>query len=97
LAFTLGQIPQRGIASVLLASVHEDLRQNWRDRRRPWSSLIPYLWRAFWHGRRARFLVSIAIEDYFWLPIGSVRQRLEIEPSECALTRDALPPIAVPA
>ena len=97
LAFTLGQLPQRGIASLLLASVREDVRRNWRDNRRPGSPLIPYLWRAFRHGRRARFLVSIAIEDYFWLPIGSVRQRLGIEPSERPLTHDALPPIAVAA
>lgn len=97
LAFTLGQIRPRGLALLLWTAVREDLRANWRKRRRLWSPLPLYLWRAFRHGRRARFLMAIAIEDYFWLPIGSVRQRLGIEPEPRSLTRDSLPPVAVPA
>ena len=96
LAFTLGQRVQPRIAWHLLSAVREDLRLCWRRRRRPWTPLIPYLWRAFRRGRKARFLVPIILEDYLYLPIGTVRERLGIVPLRRSLSSRALPPIAVP-
>lgn len=96
LAFTFGQIPQRGIGRLLVEAVREDLRRTWRQERRIRSPLVPYLWRAFLHGRRARFLLPLQVEELFYLPIGSVRQRLGIVPAERPLSRLAMPPVAVP-
>jgi hypothetical protein len=97
LAFTLGQIREPGIALLLLAALREGSRRRSSGDRRAWAPLVPYLWRAFWRGLRARFLLPIALDDYLWLPIGSVRQRLGIEPWRGSLTPAALPPIAAPA
>jgi ubiquinone biosynthesis protein COQ4 len=96
LAFTLGQRVQPRIAWHLLSAIREDLRVCWKNRLGPWTPLIPYLWRAFRRGRKARFLVPIILEDYLYLPIGTVRERLGIVPLRRSLSR-ALPPIAVPA
>ena len=97
LGFTLGQRVQPRIAWHLLTAIREDLRVRWKNRRRPWTPLIPYLWRAFRRGRKARFLVPIILEDYLYLPIGTVRQRLGIVPLRRSLSSRALPPIAVSA
>ncbi len=97
LAFTYGQSVARGIPLVLLGVVLEDLASNWRKRRRLWSPLVLYLWRAFRRGRRAHFLLPILVEDYLYLPIGAVRQRLGIVPLGRPLTPEALPPIAAAA
>jgi ubiquinone biosynthesis protein Coq4 len=94
LAFTLGQIREPGIALLLGAALCEDAARS-LARRRFGSPLAPYLWHAFWRGLRARFLLPVALEDYLWLPIGSVRQRLGIEPSQSSLTPAALPPVGV--
>ena len=87
LAFTYGQSVARGIPLVLLGVVLEDLASNWRKRRRLWSPLVPYLWRAFRRGRRAHFLLPILVEDYLDLPIGAVRQRLGIPMFICSVAR----------
>jgi ubiquinone biosynthesis protein COQ4 len=97
LAFTLGQRVQPRLAWLLLSAVREELGACWRTRRRLWTPLIPYLWRAFRRGRRARFLVPVVLEDYLYLPIGTVRQRLRIEPLRRSLSSRALPPVAVTA
>lgn len=97
LAFTYGQSRARGVLLQLLRAVASDVLASWHAHRRPWSPLIPYLWRAARRGRKARFLVPVVLEDYLHLPIGSVRQRFEIEPLEGPFSRDVLPPIAARA
>lgn len=93
LAFTYGQSGARGVGLQLLRAVVLDVRRSWSERRRPWSPLIPYLWEAYRHGRKADFLVPVMLEDYLYLPIGSVRQRLHIEAPERCLPGDAPQPV----
>ena len=97
LAFTLGQTRSPRLARVLLRVAGRDLAASFRGRRRPWSPLLRYLWRAWRRGRRARFLLPVAVEDYWILPLDAVRQRLGIEPASGPALRGALPPIAEPA
>jgi ubiquinone biosynthesis protein COQ4 len=97
LAFTLGQRVEPRIAWRLLSAIVEDLRGCWKRGGHPWTPLIPYLWSACWRGRKARFLVPIILEDYLDLPIGTVRQRLGIDPVQRSLSSQALPPVAVSA
>ena len=82
---------------ILLAILGRSLRENWRVQRRPWSGLIPYLWRAYRAGRRARFLPPLILEELFPLPLDTVRALLGIEPVTRPFSPEALPPIAVPA
>ncbi len=97
LAFSVGQMGTRGFAYILLAVVWESVRTHWREERRPWSPLIPYLWRAWRAGRRARFLPPLRLEDDFPRPLDEVRRRLGIEPLRAAHSPEALPPVAPPA
>jgi ubiquinone biosynthesis protein COQ4 len=92
LAFTLGQGHLRGVGPVLARWLRLAQGRHRAHRNVP---LARYLWRAYRCGRRARFLAPLALEDYFGLPIDSVRQRLRIEPCEESLDADALPPIAM--
>ncbi len=97
LAFTLGQTRSPRLAEALMRIAARDVAASWRARRSPWSPLLRYLRRAHRSGRRARFLVPLAIEEDWILPLDAVRQRLRIEPLERPLGRGALPPIAVPS
>jgi ubiquinone biosynthesis protein COQ4 len=94
LAFTLGQGHLRGVAPALAASL-KLARDRSRDGRSHRVPLARYLWQAYRRGRRARFLAPLELEEYFTLPIDSVRQRLRIDPCEEALDAEALPPIAI--
>ena len=75
----------------------QNLRNRWRDERRLGSPLVPYLWRAYRAGRKARFLVPLVLEDEFETPLDELRQRLGIEPLRVSLNAAALPSIATPA
>lgn len=97
LAFSFAQSHARGIGFILLAILGRSLRENWRVQRRPWSGLIPYLWRAYRAGRRARFLPPLILEELFPLPLDAVRAILGIAPVTRPFSPEALPPIAVPA
>jgi ubiquinone biosynthesis protein COQ4 len=97
LAFTYAQSGSRGIAFIVLSVLGRSLGEHWRAERRPWTPLLPYVWRAYRAGRRARFLLPVMLEDLLPLPLGSVRELLEIRPLERPFSPEALPPIAVPA
>ena len=97
LAFSLGQTGSREIAAHLRAVVRDEIRFAWRTGDREWRHLLGYLWRGWRCGRRARLLAAVSLEDYFALPLDSVRQRLGIEPAAEAYSGHSLPPIAVPA
>ncbi len=99
LAFSYGQSHSRGVGFILASIIFRSAREQWRERGRLVSPLIPYLWRGYRRGRRSRFLPPLILEDYLSLPIDSVRQLLEIEPLQRSFNAEALPPIAasVPA
>jgi ubiquinone biosynthesis protein COQ4 len=96
LAFTYGQAHPRGIGFILLGVVARSIRESLRSRGVPFTPLIPYLWRAYRRGRRASFLTPLVLEDYFSLPLDSVRQTLGIEPLETGFNEQTLPPIFAP-
>jgi ubiquinone biosynthesis protein COQ4 len=93
LAFTLAQTRSRGIGFILAVVVWRSAVERWHAERRPWTQLIPYLWRAWWAGRRAHFLPALMLEDLFPLPLDSARSVLEIEPLRHSFSPEALPPI----
>ena len=77
LAFTQGQIPNPGVALILLAAIAlgpKDLSLSWPR----------YLYRAWRRGRRAALLTSVAYEDLLPLPLKEVRTRLQIQPASQA-------------
>ena len=96
LGFSYGQTGSHGIGFILLHIAARSLREHWKSERRPWSPLLPYLWRAFRAGRRATFLPPLELEALFGLPLESVRALLGIQPLRHSLAADALPPIAAP-
>ncbi len=96
LAFTYGQSRPRGIGFILVSVIARSVRESWRDTHRLSSPLILYLWQGYQRGRRALFLPEVILEDYFSLPIDSVRQLLRIEPLRNSFNAEALPPIAAP-
>ena len=97
LAFSVGQMGTRGFVYIILTVLWQSIRTRWREERKPWSPLIPYVWRAWRAGRRARFLPPLLLEEYFPLPLDEVRRKLGIEPLRAPTFPDALPPIAPPA
>jgi ubiquinone biosynthesis protein COQ4 len=97
MAFSLGQTGSRAISRALWDFARSELRFAWRTGDPEWRQRFVYLWRAWRRGRRARLLVAVELEDYFILPLDSVRQRLGIEPAAEAYSGHSLPPIAVPA
>jgi ubiquinone biosynthesis protein COQ4 len=97
LAFSFGQTGSREIAHHLRAFVLAEIRFAWRTGDREWRHRLDYLWHAWRRGRKARFLVAVELENYFILPLDSVRQRLGIDPAAEAYSKHSLPPIAVPA
>lgn len=96
LAFTYGQSHPRGIGFILLSVLARNLRESWRETGRLWSPLLPYLWQGYRRGRHAVFLPELILEDYYPLPIDSVRQLLRVEPLQQSFNPEALPPIAAP-
>lgn len=97
LAFSFGQSRSRGIGFLLGVVLWRSIVESWRTSRRPWSPLVPYLWRGYRAGRRAAFLVPLQLEELFPLPLGGVRDLLGVEPLKRSFGEEALPPIAVPA
>lgn len=74
LAFSLAQIPTRGIALLVVAAAavgRKDLRLSWPR----------YLHRAWIRGRRAALLTTVPWEDLLPRPLEEVRLRLRIEPA----------------
>ncbi len=77
LAFTLAQIPTRGMAVLVVAAAvvgPKDLRLSWPR----------YLHRAWVRGRRAVLLTTAPWEDLLPRPLDEVRLRLRIEPARVA-------------
>jgi len=77
LAFTLAQIPTRGMAVLVVAAGvvgRKDLRLSWPR----------YLHRAWVRGRRAELLTTVPWEDLLPRPLEEVRLRLRIEPARVA-------------
>jgi ubiquinone biosynthesis protein COQ4 len=77
LAFTLAQIPTRGMAVLVVAAAvvgDKDLRLSWPR----------YLHRAWLRGRRAALLTTVPWEDLLPRPLEEVRLRLRIEPARVA-------------
>jgi ubiquinone biosynthesis protein COQ4 len=97
LAFSFGQTGSRGIGFVVGMVLWRSILENWRTSRRPWSALVPYLWRGYRIGRRARFLPPVILEELLPLSLESVRTLLRIEPLAQSFTPESLPPIAAPA
>ena len=96
LAFSYGQSHARGIGFILLAVLARNARESWHESHRLRAPLLGYLWQGYRRGRHAAFLPEVILEDYFPLPIDSVRQLLKIEPLRQSFSAAALPPIAVP-
>lgn len=96
LAFSVGQTATPGFIFILANVAGQSVRNRWRDERRLWSPLVGYLWRAYRAGRRARFLPPLVLEDYFEVPLDTIRSTLGIEPLQEALNSAALPPISPP-
>ena len=97
LAFSFAQSGSYGIRFILAMVVWRSIREHWRTRRRPWSPLVPYVWRGYRVGRRAQFLPPLILEELFPLPLESVRALLQIQPLRRSFTPEALPPIAAPS
>jgi ubiquinone biosynthesis protein COQ4 len=97
LAFTFAQSGSYGIGLIVGMVVWRSMREHWRTERRPWSPLIPYVWRGYHVGRRAQFLPPLILEELFPLPLESVRALLQIQPLRRSFTPEALPPIAAPS
>lgn len=77
LAFTYGQIRNRGIGVIVLAAAAlgpRTLDLHWQR----------YLWRAWRRGRRAAMLPAARYEELLPLPLDEVRRRLDIAPPETA-------------
>jgi len=97
LAFSFAQSGSYGIGFILATVVWRSMREHWRTERRPWSPLVPYVWRGYRVGRRAQFLPPLILEELFPLPLESVRALLQIQPLRRSFTPEALPPIAAPS
>jgi ubiquinone biosynthesis protein COQ4 len=96
LTFGWAQIRSRGIGFILANVLWRDLCEHWQRGR--WMSLLaPHLWHAWRAGRRARFLAPLILEDFFELPLGSLRKLLAIQPLEKSIDAGALAPIAAPS
>jgi ubiquinone biosynthesis protein COQ4 len=95
LTFGWAQTHSRGIGSVLATLVWLNLRESWR-RGRVTSPLLAYLWRAWRTGRNTCFLAPVIFEDFFDLPLATVRKLLRIAPFEAAVEFGALVPFPVP-
>ena len=77
LAFTWAQFPNRGVGLLTLAALvigPKDLTCAWQR----------YLYRAWWRGRRASWLLIAPYERLLPQPLVAVRQQLRIEPPEIA-------------
>jgi ubiquinone biosynthesis protein COQ4 len=77
LAFTLAQIPNKGIALIVAAAAvigPKDWRLSWQR----------YLYRAWKRGRRAAMLTVAPYESLLERPLDEVRRALSIEPPEVA-------------
>jgi ubiquinone biosynthesis protein COQ4 len=77
LAFTLAQIPNKGIALIVAAAAvigPKDWRLGWQR----------YLFRAWQRGRRASMLTVADYENLLERPLDEVRRTLGIEPPEVA-------------
>jgi ubiquinone biosynthesis protein COQ4 len=77
LAFTLAQLPQRGILILTLAGAvigPKDLTFRWQR----------YLYRAWRRGRRAVWLPAVPYEDLLERPLAEVRRLLRIDPPDVA-------------
>jgi ubiquinone biosynthesis protein COQ4 len=77
LAFTLAQIPNKGIALIVAAAAvigPKDWRLGWQR----------YLFRAWQRGRRASMLTVADYENLLERPLDEVRRALNIEPPEIA-------------
>ena len=96
LTFGWAQTHSRGIGFVLANVLWRDLREQWQ-RGRWMSPLVPHLWRAWRAGRRARFLAPLILEDFFELPLSSLRKLLAIQPLETSIDAEALAPISPPS
>ncbi len=75
LAFTLGQIPDLGVALIVLAAGilgPKDITMKWPR----------YLLRAWQRGRRTSMLSSVPYEELLKLPIEEVRNQLRVVPAE---------------
>jgi ubiquinone biosynthesis protein COQ4 len=77
LAFTLAQIPNKGIGLIVAAAAligPKDLRLSWQR----------YLYRAWRRGRRAAMLTVAPYESLLERPLDDVRRTLNIEPPQVA-------------
>ncbi len=74
LAFSCGQIPNRGLQLLVVSAAVLGLREG----RLGWPS---YLLRAFQRGRRSALLTAVPYEELLSRPLEEVRLRLSIVPS----------------
>jgi ubiquinone biosynthesis protein Coq4 len=77
LAFTHAQLGNLGMALIALAAAvrgPKDWRLSWQR----------YLARAWWRGRRARWLVTVPWEEWLGRPLVCVRRDLRVEAPELA-------------
>lgn len=77
LAFTLAQVPNKGIGLIVAAAAvigTKDWRLGWQR----------YLYRAWQRGRRAVMLTVVPYESLLERPLDEVRRALHIEPPEVA-------------
>ncbi len=93
LAFSVGQTATRGFVFILSNVAWRAVCNRWRDDRRLGSPLLPYLWRAYRAGRRARYLPALVLEERFGISLADVRRELGIEPLTASFHPGALPPI----
>jgi ubiquinone biosynthesis protein COQ4 len=95
LAFGWAQLHTYGIGYLLAVVLWQSTREAWGEGRIV-SPLLPFVWRAYKAGRRARFLAPLVLEDLLPLPLREVRDLLAIEPFTERFSPEALPPIAAP-
>lgn len=96
LTFGWAQMHSYGIGFLLGVILWRNIRASWREGRLV-PPLVPFMWRAYRTGRRARFLPALVLEDLFPLPLSTVRELLRIDPLTEPIAPEALPPIAAPA
>ncbi len=95
LAFGWAQMHSLGIGYLLGTILMRSTRSTWSEGKLV-SPLLPFMWRAYRAGRRARFLAPLVLEDLFEMPLDEARGLLGVEPLRESISAEALPPIAAP-
>ena len=96
LSFSLGQFRSNAFAFIVGNILWRSSIDHWRNRRGLVAPLLPYLYRAFRAGLRAKPLVPLVLEERFPRPLDEVRRELQIDPLRAPFAPEGMPPIGAP-